>query len=124
VYNLSASASTNASIGGLVEDVEAKANEHEKCNGRFRVDEQGRELIIRVKCDNTGMSSRALAFEFPPAVSYIVLFLLFLYVNPTLYNADDHLLRLAFTSVLHILDRCLIDRFLRRSSHNPQPSKM
>jgi hypothetical protein len=48
---------------------------------QWEVDEQGRELIIRVKCDNTGKSSRALAFEFPPAVSYIVLFLLFLYVK-------------------------------------------
>jgi hypothetical protein len=40
VYNWSASASTNTSISKLVEDVEDKASEHGKGNGREREDEK------------------------------------------------------------------------------------
>jgi hypothetical protein len=76
-----------------------------------------RKWIIMDMCDDAGMSSRSLAFESPLAVSYIVLFLLLPYLIFPLYRTDDHLVvLLALTSILHILDR-----LLRRSSHNPQP---
>jgi hypothetical protein len=49
------------------------------------------ERSIMTMCDDTGMSSRALAFESLPAMSYIVISLLFCYLHSPLYRTDGHL---------------------------------